>query len=83
MLIGYARVSTTDQNLVLQKNALLHTGCERIYEDEISGTKDNRLGLNKALEKVPFICSIIIYGTIGIVLGAILKDFSKKGKEWN
>jgi len=50
MLIGYARVSTTDQNLSLQKDALIKASCERIYEDEISGTKDNRLGLNQALE---------------------------------
>ncbi|TLT00448.1 recombinase family protein [Aliarcobacter cibarius] len=50
MLIGYARVSTTDQNLTLQKEALEKAGCERIYEDEISGTKDNRPGLEKALE---------------------------------
>ena len=35
MLIGYARVSTSDQNLNLQKDALLKIGCEKIYEDEI------------------------------------------------
>jgi len=52
MLIGYARVSTTDQNLTLQKDALLKAGCERIYEDELSGTKDNRPGLLKALEQL-------------------------------
>ena len=50
MLIGYARVSTTDQNLSLQKDALEKAGCEKIYEDELSGTKDNRPGLLKALE---------------------------------
>ena len=50
MLIGYARVSTTDQNLSLQKDALQKAGCERIYEDQISGTKENRPGLQKALE---------------------------------
>ena len=50
MLIGYARVSTTDQNLSLQKDALEKAGCERIYEDELSGTKDNRPGLLKAIE---------------------------------
>ena len=52
MFIGYARVSTTDQNLTLQKDALLKAGCERIYEDELSGTKDNRPGLLKALEQL-------------------------------
>ncbi|MCX6075646.1 MAG: recombinase family protein [Campylobacterales bacterium] len=50
MLIGYARVSTTDQNLALQKDALIKAGCEKIYEDEMSGTKDNRPGLNQALD---------------------------------
>jgi DNA invertase Pin-like site-specific DNA recombinase len=50
MLIGYARVSTTDQNLALQKEALEKAGCERIYEDTISGTRAERPGLTKALE---------------------------------
>ncbi len=50
MLIGYARVSTTDQNLALQKEALEKAGCERIYEDTISGTRVERPGLAKALE---------------------------------
>jgi len=50
MLIGYARVSTSDQNLNLQKDALLKIGCEKIYEDEISGTIKSRPGLDKALE---------------------------------
>ena len=50
MLIGYARVSTKDQNLTLQRDALKKVECERIYEDEMSGTKENRPGLNTALE---------------------------------
>lgn len=50
MLIGYARVSTTDQNLALQKEALEKAGCERIYEDMISGSRAERPGLTKALE---------------------------------
>jgi len=41
MLIGYARVSTSDQNLSLQKEALEKSGCEKIYEDAISGTRSN------------------------------------------
>lgn len=52
MLIGYARVSTADQNLTLQHEALSKAGCEKIFEDTISGTKVDRPGLAKALEQV-------------------------------
>jgi len=50
MLVGYARVSTDDQNLALQTQALNEIGCTKIYEDKISGTKTNRPGLQLALE---------------------------------
>lgn len=36
MIIGYARVSTLDQNLSLQKSALIKAGCEKIYEEKVS-----------------------------------------------
>ena len=49
MLIGYARVSTDDQNLDLQKDALQKAGCEQIYEDRQSGAKAERLGLQQAI----------------------------------
>src|SRR3954453_21025525 len=49
MLIGYARVSTDEQNLDLQRDALTKAGCEQIYTDRVSGTKDNRPGLTAAL----------------------------------
>lgn len=50
MLIGYARVSTQDQNLDLQRGSLIAAGCEKIYEDKISGTRAERPGLSKAQE---------------------------------
>ncbi len=48
-LIGYARVSTADQNLSLQLDALRSAGCERIFEDRVSGAKESRPGLDAAL----------------------------------
>ncbi|EDV9208556.1 recombinase family protein [Salmonella enterica subsp. enterica] len=50
MIIGYARVSTQDQNLDLQTEALTRAGCEKIYEDKISGVRAERPGLSRALE---------------------------------
>lgn len=49
-LIGYARVSTEEQNLDLQLAALERAGCEHIFQDRgISGASTNREGLNQAL----------------------------------
>jgi len=50
VLIGYARVSTQDQNLELQFDALNKSGCKKIFEDRVSGSRAERPGLNKLLE---------------------------------
>src|SRR5947209_20460198 len=52
MLIGYARVSTQDQTLNLQLDALNKAGCNRIFTDTISGSIQERKGLEEALSFV-------------------------------
>ena len=49
MLIGYMRVSTGEQSLDLQRDALDRIGCERVYDDVCSGRTTDRPGLNQAL----------------------------------
>src|SRR2546429_6622977 len=49
MLIGYARVSTQDQTLDLQTDALTRAGCEKIFTDTTSGAKSERPGLQDAM----------------------------------
>jgi DNA invertase Pin-like site-specific DNA recombinase len=52
MLIGYARVSTQDQTLNLQQDALLKAACSKIFTDTASGAKAERKGLEQALTYV-------------------------------
>ncbi|MBD2044088.1 recombinase family protein [Coleofasciculus sp. FACHB-64] len=52
MKIGYCRVSSNDQTLNLQKDALKKAGCEKIFSDTVSGAKESRPGLDKCLDQL-------------------------------
>ena len=51
MLLGYARVSTDDQDLALQRAALKQAGCRRIHEEKLSGARHDRPQLARLLNQ--------------------------------
>ena len=72
MQIGYARVSTDDQNLDLQRDALQQAGCERVFEDTASGAKAERIGLVALMEILRAGDTVVIWRMDR--LGRSLKD---------
>lgn len=52
MLVGYARISTVEQSLALQQDALSAAGCGRTFSDVVSGAIEERAGLAAALDYV-------------------------------
>lgn len=75
-LIGYARVSTNEQNLHLQQDALENAGCLKIYTDTISGTKAERKGLTEALDYVRGGDTLVVWRLDR--LGRSLKDLIER-----
>lgn len=61
MKIGYARVSTNDQNLDLQKDELMQLGCEKIFDEKISGKNKERPVLKELLQMLRNGDSVVVW----------------------
>src|ERR1700756_5543319 len=61
MRIGYARVSTRDQNLKMQLHALNKAGCKRIFTDKLSGAQVERPGLQEALSHLREADTLVVW----------------------
>lgn len=79
MRVGYARVSTGEQNLDLQLDALKKVGCEQIYHDEMSGAKAERPGLSEALKFIRSGDTLVVWRLDR--LGRSLKDLIERVAE--
>lgn len=84
MVFGYARVSTDEQNLDLQLDALQGAGCDRIYKDKVSGIKAERPELGKLLDQIREGDTVVIWklDRLGRSLShliATVSEFEKKG----
>lgn len=79
MFIGYARVSTEDQSLALQHDALRAAGCERIFDDKVSGSKTERPGLLNALDHLRKGDTLVVWRMDRI--GRSLKDLIARAEE--
>lgn len=73
--IGYARVSTVEQNLDLQIDALRQAGCTKFYSDEVTGTKADREGLEKARQDLREGDTLVVWRLDR--LGRSIKDLIK------
>ena len=75
MLVGYMRVSTSEQNLALQRDALEGVGCERLYEDTCSGSVTERPGLARALDNLRSGAALVVWklDRIGRSLGHVVE----------
>lgn len=84
MKIGYARVSTVDQNLNLQLDALRKAGCKKIYKEVVSGAKAERPELTKLLNDLREGDTLIVWNLDRLGrslrhLVELIDDFVKRG----
>lgn len=87
MKIGYARVSTADQSLDMQLDALKAAGCDRIYTEKASGAKDDRMELIRVMDTlrtgdVLYVYKLDRLARSTIKLISTLDDVKKRGAEF-
>jgi DNA invertase Pin-like site-specific DNA recombinase len=84
MKFGYARVSKNDQSLDVQIQKLTAVGCDEIFMEKVSGAKDERIELNRLMNKLrkgDTVCVVRLdrLGRRMLKLIELIKDFKEKG----
>lgn len=84
MIVGYARVSTPEQNISIQVELLKDNGCENIYRDIASGVREDRAGLNEMLSYLRKGDTVLVYKTDRIFRSLknmieLIEKFNEKG----
>jgi DNA invertase Pin-like site-specific DNA recombinase len=87
MRFGYVRVSTIDQNLDMQLDALKKAGCDKIFEEKASGKRDDRPELNRLLDQLRQGDTLVVYkldrlGRSTFKLLELTADFERQGIEF-
>jgi len=84
MIVGYARVSTPEQNISNQVELLKDNGCDNIYRDIASGVREDRAGLNEMLSYLRKGDTVLVYKTDRIFRSLknmieLIEKFNEKG----
>ncbi len=84
MKIGYARVSTQDQNLELQLDALKAAGCQQIFKEKVSAASSERIQLSKMLDSLRSGDTVVVWklDRLGRSLKELIErvsDFQNRG----
>lgn len=84
MIVGYARVSTSDQNISTQIGLLKENGCEKVFTDIASGVREDRAGLNEMISYLRKDDIIMVYKTDRIFRSLknmieLVEKFNEKG----